>query len=642
MGKPIALSLSLIVSILVGVSQGADAILRGRVVDQDGKPIANAVIQSTAVLVRNDIDPRMTMVPCRTDQDGHFSIETPAEMLNWTIAEARGYSNAGTYTVTGQGPDLLLTLKKYDVKLFAIDGIVSNDSGKPAAGMPLRLYANYGATPQLVISGTDGSFHFDGLTSEYEQCVIVSESPTGALPIQNIRPNGTFQKLQLVRPSQMIGSFTEEKTGKPIPNVLVSIHPAFANDFLIKVLSDAQGRWDVVLPPGTYRIEAEQTEYFLRNGGVGRGGRLNRGTQDPNPPLDRVVARSGEVMDFAVVLAKRASLSGTVVDSAGRPVENAIVAWPALPRTIYNNNGGSWLRTDKAGKFRATTGQLGTRVTLVAFDPVGGISRLNVDGLVEGDERKDLRIVMTGSARVGGRVMDENGAGVAGISIELLRGSGILSGEDGKFDLGRVPLADVQDGPLAIRFVSPRPDGTGHFMPNGDPLWHPSPQKIDQNFYQDASTTVPLKANASERVEIRLKRADLLLFQGKVLEPTGAPAAHGAVYLFSGTAQDTDLTNAIPRMTGGGGIFYQNQARKIGAAECDAEGNFKVYAIRPDGKPTDDGSTIYSIGAATSNIPRKVVTSVIMPADQKEATVKIELGPPPPPATAPARGRRGG
>lgn len=635
-------SFALLSLFLSAAALGGETMLKGRVVDQEGKPVPNASIQSAAVLVRNEIDPSMNMIPCRTDQDGRFSMVMPAEMLNWTIAAAPGYSNTGTYTVTGEGADLLLTLKKYDQKRFPISGTILDESGKPADGVPLRLFGSHGEPEQTAITTVDGSFSFEGMLSEYEQYVLVSADPQRALPLQNIRPSAPVQKLTLGQPARLIGTFTDVKTKKPIPNVVVGIHPAFANDYTIKTISDAQGSWDIAVPPGTYRIELEEADYFLRTGGVGIGGRLNRGNQDANPPLDRVVARGGDVVDLAVVLAQRASVLGTVVDSSGKPVENALIAWPALPRTSYDPSGVRWFRTDKTGQFRATTGQTGSRLTLVAFDSVAGISRMVVDGLTEGEVRRDLQLMLNGSARVRGTIMDDAGAGAASISISLLRGSGITSGADGGFDLGRVPLGAASDPPLSISFGSPRPGGTGHSRPLTDPIWHPTTQQIDRTFYEDTVRTFALKANTTEQLEVRLKRADLLLFQGKVLEPSGAPAARAAVYLFSGTAQDTDLTNAIPQTTGGGGKIILNETRKIAAAESDADGNFKVYSIRPDGKPTADGATIYSIGAATANIPRKIVTGIVMPADQKQVTVKIELGAAPPASTIPARGRRGG
>jgi hypothetical protein len=623
-------------------SSHADVLVRGRVVDADGLPVAGADVQPVMVLVRNSIDPRSTMLQTRTDEEGRFVVNVPfAEMLCWVIVSDHLTGNVSEYFISGEATELSLQFKDRPTQLTPVQGSVVNTDGTPARGLKLRLYDSYGSE-LTTTTADDGSFEFTKLNSENGQLVIVTEGARDALPMRLIRPrDGPQRGMKLVEHGIMSGTLTDLSTQAPVAGAVVSVHPTFGNSFARKTISDANGQWTMFLPPGAYRIEVESSTHFLRDplnaiGGGARG--AARGRQAD------LIVNSGVATEVPMSLSPRARIAGNVVDDDGKPLEGAVITLPSLPRTIYDPSGVGQFRSDKDGNFTASTGQLGAPLTLNIFHGVGGIGSVQLQPLAEGELREISPIQLHGSARVRGTVSDESGAPAEGITLNTplwasSNGSGIRTDAAGTFDLGRFPLSPKADDLFEVSFESPRPGAGSHFQPRGDSFWHPTSQRIDRVFYRDAKILADLKREIPVDMKVTLKRADLLTFQGRIAEPDGTAPAVCAVYVFSGAADEQTLSNHIPGRSGGF-IVLAKGVKVVGAGECDAEGNYKVYALRQDGEAVDPQTTRFSIGIATQNRPRKVVTEIRVDSSRKDISNDITLDPAPPEESA--RGARRG
>lgn len=143
----------------------------GRVVHQDGKPIAGAIVAFNI----NRFQPGSTWIPISdeaevlTDEHGRFKTTCLGGGIPWIGCHAQGFQYAyysrsqfAKVALNGQLPDLILHPE------FPIHGIVRNETGEPLAGVTLSESNRESTTDQA------GKFTLHGLGSHSRfQCQIV-------------------------------------------------------------------------------------------------------------------------------------------------------------------------------------------------------------------------------------------------------------------------------------------------------------------------------------------------------------------------------------------------------------------------------------------------------------------------------------
>jgi protocatechuate 3,4-dioxygenase beta subunit len=156
----------------------------------------------------------------------------------------------------------------------------------------------------------------------------------------------------------------------------------------------------------------------------------------------------------ALTLWPAASVSGTVVDLQGRPVEGALVLIADVAQ--------AW--TSAAGTFRLSRLSAGSIYRLTASHPRLGMAQAAVDGKTAG-----VRLVLRPGASVTGAVVDEQDRPASGVEVEIVQEKESL-GRTRADSEGRFVLSSLPPGPgvLRIRRTGAQPfDRPGIEIPRG-------------------------------------------------------------------------------------------------------------------------------------------------------------------------------
>jgi Carboxypeptidase regulatory-like domain len=178
------------------------------------------------------------------------------------------------------------------------------------------------------------------------------------------------------------------------------------------------------------------------------------------------------------------SVSGSVTDSKGNPVAGAEVfadinerfgSEDSVMMVNFNDSGEKFATTDGGGNFSGTVkGQAGekSQVTLVLRAKAKGYAeskKVNVDAK-NGDTKTDVKLTLQGAGSVRGRVVDQSGLGVAGVTVSLSSQRGnsgmdfggeiVVMGGPGKNaaitdTTGAYQIDDVAEGSYAIALKAP-------------------------------------------------------------------------------------------------------------------------------------------------------------------------------------------
>ena len=241
-------------------------------------------------------------------------------------------------------------------------------------------------------------------------------------------------------PAVIRGRVTAADTGAPVTLAQVSIHPRPGGGNATAA-TDATGRFELVVPPGRYRVHASKAGYLSLDDD--ERGAFGEGT--------RVAPRAGEMLDVDLTLQRGGVITGTVYDPFGDP---AVDLGVRVLHYVFDD--GRWqlsspvrgnpaARTDDRGVFRvyglppgtyfvqATPpawrwGQRGVRTYAPAFYP--GAVDLEAAQAVEiaaGEEVTGFDFALTGvlTANVSGRVAGPYGRPVSDVpSVSLIRMAG--------------------------------------------------------------------------------------------------------------------------------------------------------------------------------------------------------------------------
>jgi hypothetical protein len=440
--------------------------LGGVVHDEAGRAIAGARIQATSSASRRVLGG--ASATAATDANGRFELDGLSAGPHQVRVEADGYLASVATEVEAPSSDLDLSL----VRLRRIAGSVKGPRDR-VGGATVRLVGSGLWPGREVVSGAEGRFTFEAVPAGvYELVAQAAGDPPLASTILfglEVDPRAsapaTAVELELVAGQRIRGTVMDGD--RPIAGAAIVLGPSALAVLKMRGSTDASGRFELgAVARGEYRLSVFARGYL--------------------PILDQATTVP-VALPLALALTTGASVEGAVVDAQGSPIRGA------LARVVYLETA-----SPSSGSGGAPPGELGImtgpippipkgRAPALLLDPdeqgdsssvqgievtrsgalTDGAGRLRLSGLQPGrahlivdhpefalaesrwfelraGSRVSLEtpIVLASATAVSGRVVDEQGFGVAGAEVAVLPGA--FGGAEGKEVLssGRITVSD--------------------------------------------------------------------------------------------------------------------------------------------------------------------------------------------------------
>ncbi|HUQ05810.1 MAG TPA: sigma-70 family RNA polymerase sigma factor [Kofleriaceae bacterium] len=396
----------------IAVSLGKGAAFAGTVVDEAGKPVGGARV--TAALVTEPfpvIDPRRDGVV--TDDDGAFAFPALASGTYRMSATDATHAAATSAPITVDGVNARKGLQLVMTAGGVVRGTVTDGNGTPVAAADVRVvtrgYVEWRPRRQA-FSDADGRFSIAGLPRRGVE--IVAWHPTGSSAIAQADLTATAEhevKLVLDVTGAITGTIVDPE-GEPVGDAQVIAKPLATGNVgdreswtvrgVQEAVSDAGGAFRFAgLPAGSYKITAARP---------GASENVLWGS-------DGVVAKPGDA-PLRLTVSDDGGVTGKVVLADGKtPSVFAIEILGGAAPVPMASKDGSFTVDAPAGNVR------------VHISGPGFLAK-EVPATVEAGKVADLGTITLEAGRsVSGRVLDANGAPVAGAKVAggaLLTGGG--------------------------------------------------------------------------------------------------------------------------------------------------------------------------------------------------------------------------
>jgi len=343
-----------------------DGVVRGRVVDQGGLPIATA-------RVGNDAE---SAVP--VDGDGRFELRA-------TRGDARLVATAsGFVTARATVPvDPASGVGEVELRLRAavrIHGTVRDEHGQPIAGAEVKTF--YTIFEPAVRTAADGRFALDNLDPGQQSHSLFARHEgylEGKAEVVTKGPD-TEQDLVLKRGVAVRGVVVDSQTGAPVAAATVFVGDSPNSYDRLDAVTGLDGSFAFdCVAPGSRKVNVER-----------------RGFAAARQAVD-VPAAPAPAVELRLPLERGHFVGGTLVDGDGKPVPRVSIA----PRLLGEYVDGIRGRTDGSGRFRLDGVPKGD----LALEFYGGGIVRHVEPVPVVD-RDDLRVVAQRHGYVAGTVVD--------------------------------------------------------------------------------------------------------------------------------------------------------------------------------------------------------------------------------------------
>jgi hypothetical protein len=415
----------------------------------------------------------------RTGEDGHFRIGSLPASRYLLAIHAEGWLPGLFASDTLDGLESRL-------ELFRPRGLTGRvlSGGSPAPGVEVRLesWSESGGATQGVKTDAEGRFLFEPL------------------------PPGHYRLTAEVAGRSALARL--ELEGSPWPEVVLHLGETFFVEGT--VLDDARRP-----VPGAY-VSAilSGTHIWPQRARTGPDGRYRLGPVEPGLHvfqlsaerhlsvygLEHALAAGSGPVDFT--LKRAASVEGTVVDTAGRPLAQVELSLlrpgRANPR---HGNTAAYALSDEAGRFVLDATEPGSYL-LDIQDASVLPEQLQVQAPAEG-----VRVVLRRGGSVSGTFTDEQGLPLTQGWVELWD----LGGTGGAVRKGHVD----QEGRFLLRGVAP-----GHYMLEATLL----AASVDR------SAALPVEVKGSEQVEVSPRLVKGRTLSGVVVDGAGQPVAGAFIH----------------------------------------------------------------------------------------------------------------
>jgi RNA polymerase sigma factor (sigma-70 family) len=282
-----------------------DVVLRGRVIDETGLPVAGATVTlETASAAERNIEGTWT-----TSADGSFTYHrtVAGAILEATLGDRRGGARPG------REEDLAIVIAPAPPRDATIAGRVVSDAGLPIADVVVRAKLDHDASnlarpfaPDVfATSGSDGTFVLTGLDRGF-YTLSTDAADSAPTTLRHIAANTRDIDLALVAGELLDGRVVTD-SGEPVPvfTLLVYQRAGSTRELVAShSIVDAGGRFTTRIEPGRHEVAARAPGWA---------------------PSAIIAASPG--YDLELVVTEGARLSGTIVSSSsGAPISLARVS----------------------------------------------------------------------------------------------------------------------------------------------------------------------------------------------------------------------------------------------------------------------------------------------------------------------------
>lgn len=386
--------------------------------------VAITLVAAGSFLISRQVDTRAR----QTAEASVESIDEPGSEAELLSASS---DDEATSDAVGERTPIVEEAAPLDARLAAllksrrtIFGTVTNVQGEPVEGASVWVSGQ-----EPVTTAADGSYRLEtkslgSYMSAYAPGYAQQQAQFGPLGTEDYR-----QDFQLKSEFVVQGTVVDRK-GKPIEGV--SIRAFYGNEHF--VLSDALGRYRLDrLDPGRpeHLVLATKEGYVFAS--------------------HEVATLAGEVgvQDFELDAGVR--VEGRVVDEAGNPVADAELFIGAS--RYHADKVTAKSRAD--GRFEFASVQRGSQQLAAEFTGFSFYSQ-PIDVPLDRDRLGGLEIVMRKGAFLGGRVFDEAGKALEGVSVAVRCNGNSLRVRGTTDHEGRFRLENLPDGELRLRFFTGR------------------------------------------------------------------------------------------------------------------------------------------------------------------------------------------
>ncbi|MEZ6038781.1 MAG: carboxypeptidase-like regulatory domain-containing protein [Planctomycetota bacterium] len=242
------------------------AVVRGRVVDVAGDPVADAPVRSVFVAS----PPPMS--PCRTDADGRFSLDVPPDLLLRVKVSVDGRTYV-SQLLRGAHDDVVLreaepeTVEDRKVKLVVRDAA----SGETLPKVHVSRLMFGASNPVTTLfhrhdTGEDYAGDAEVPLQSSTRCLLV-EAPGHGFELVDLDDDSKPLEVSLGPEAVITGVVTDADTGKPLAGAHVRALPKGNSSGSggtlegIAPVSDAQGRYRIEgLRPGEYSVQVHAAD----------------------------------------------------------------------------------------------------------------------------------------------------------------------------------------------------------------------------------------------------------------------------------------------------------------------------------------------------------------------------------------------
>jgi protocatechuate 3,4-dioxygenase beta subunit len=489
--------------------------LAGDVVDEAGRPIADAEVNTAMAMMGRGEDLRDLPGPgflrTRTDRNGRFLFANmPAEATFEFLVEAPGRATISTFNMTSYSRDQCqFSPGQAGIKLTLsaearIEGVVVEKAGgKPVGGVQVAAQAGWWQDTtlpsKLAVTAEDGTFRIGGLSAD--RCTLklpeapgqVAEWVANKLRL-SVKAGETTSGIRMqITKGAILGVLVRDPAGKSVGNVQVYLCPTHPGQSFGGE-TDESGLARIRVVPGSYSVAQLSRRGYIRW-----------------KSTEQVTVGEGETKRIECTVSPMPMVTGIVRDEAGNPLSGVTVqaTWsrPSSSSTVQE-------RSDASGMFDITGDpypmEQGATVVFAARDPAHNLARA-----LEIDERTGpLDLKLEPGVIITGTVLNQEGKPLPGASVlVILRGSKatvpVVWGEptvgpDGVFEIKAIPPERECAVTVSADNYAKRTISIGSLDP---------------------------KESCHDIGQVRLTRGELSV-SGTVVDPNGNPVAYADVSTF--------------------------------------------------------------------------------------------------------------
>lgn len=419
--------------------------ISGKVVDPDGKPVADArVVATSASEPFPVVDPRRDGV--LTGADGVFAIPAVASGTWRLTASHEGHGPATSAPITVDG---VRARTNVELKLEAggtVKGKVVDTNGKPVASAEVRVvvrgHLEWRARRQA-LTGPDGTFSVSSLPLRAMDVVAAHESGASAIAAADL---GEKREAEVALTLDVVGTIegtVVDRNGQPVGDAQVLASPVWSGNTADQFAWSVRGIQETVTDQsGAFRLTGMPAgEYKVRAGRPGASEeKMSLATpvtaKPGGPKLQLTIAGDGRVIGK--------------IAAEGKPVERFFIR--------IGEYGMPFTSTDGAFALPVAAGKHS-----ISISGPGFVEKWQPDVVVTEGKDTDLgTIAVTPGRSISGRVLDASGTPVAKATVaagSLLTGGGkelyIASESPGAKNTetdkdGRFVLEGFNNGPVMV------------------------------------------------------------------------------------------------------------------------------------------------------------------------------------------------